>query len=49
MSFEFMLRDDDTASGFNFWAMTRSEHFVRCFNKAQDFWLSWSDLQAIRR
>ena len=47
MSFEFLYRDTNTASGFGFYQLTRPEHFRWAYNTAQDFWLTDDDLRAI--
>lgn len=45
--FEFLCRNDNTASGFGFYSLTRPEHFMRAYNAAQNFWLTDDDLRAI--
>ena len=47
MSFEFLYRDTNTASGFGFYQLTRPEYFRWAYNTAQDFWLTDDDLRAI--
>lgn len=47
MSFEFLYRNENTASGFGFYSLTRPEHFMRAYNAAQNFWLTDDDLRSI--
>lgn len=47
MRFEFLYRNSATASGFDFYQLTRPEHFRWAYNTAQDFWLTDDDLRAI--
>lgn len=49
MSFEFICRDRTTASGYNFYALTRPEHFLQSFNAVQSVWLTDRELEALKR
>lgn len=49
MSFEFLCRSETTASGFNFYNLSRPEYFVRAFKAAQTFWLTDAEIQTISR
>lgn len=49
MSFEFICRNDATASGFGFYTLTKPEYCAWSFKAAQSFWLTAQDVRNISR
>lgn len=47
MRFEFLCRDNNTVSGFNFYDLSRPEYFMRGFNAAQGVWLTDAEVRDI--
>lgn len=49
MSFEFICRDRNAATGYNFYSLARPENFLQSYNNVQAVWLTDKELEAIKR